>query len=103
MEEFFKSQRSIALVIQLIDMRHAPSQDDMVMLGFLRETGCPFVIALTKCDKLNKGEREKRRQELAEELGEFADERRIEFSSVTGEGVEEIRAAIATAVQQERE
>lgn len=103
MEKYFKSQRSIALVVQLIDMRHAPSREDMVMLGFLRETRSPFIIALTKCDKLNKGERERRRQELAEELGEFANEKRIEFSGVTGDGVEEIRAAITEAVQQGRE
>ena len=43
MEGYFHSGRNIALVIQLIDMRHAPSADDMTMLNFLRESGIPFV------------------------------------------------------------
>lgn len=98
MESFFQSQRGIELVVQLIDMRHAPSAEDEVMLNFLSETGCKFIIVLTKCDKLNKGERLKRRQELCEELGGYEDITKIEFSAVTGEGVEEIRAAIAAAV-----
>lgn len=94
MEAYFRTGRNIALVIQLIDMRHAPSADDMMMLGFLRETGIPFVIALTKCDKLNKTETEKRRKELETELSEYEDIVKIEFSSVTGAGVEEIKKQI---------
>lgn len=99
MEGYFQSQRNIALVIQLIDMRHAPSADDMVMLNFLKEMNIPFVIALTKCDKLNKTETEKRREALMTELAEYSDIKRIEFSAVKGTGVEEIKAAIEEAVR----
>lgn len=99
MEGYFHSERNISLVIQLIDMRHAPSADDMMMLNFLRETRIPFIIALTKCDKLNKSETEKRRAELAEELKDYADIKVIEFSAVKGNGVEEIKAAIAAAAK----
>lgn len=99
MEGYFHSDRNIALVIQLIDMRHAPSADDMVMLNFLRETEIPFVIALTKCDKLNKTETEKRREALKAELAEYADIKQIEFSAVKGTGVEDMKAAIEAAVK----
>lgn len=99
MDGYFNSGRDIALVVQLIDMRHAPSQDDMTMLNFLKEMNIPFVIALTKSDKLNKTETEKRRAELDKELADYADIRRIEFSAVTGSGVEEIRAAAEAAAQ----
>lgn len=98
MEGYFQSGRNIALVIQLIDMRHAPSADDMVMLNFLRQAEIPFVIALTKCDKLNKTETEKRREELKAELADYSDIRMIEFSSVKGTGVEEVKAEIVSAV-----
>ncbi len=101
MEGYFQSGRNISLVIQLIDMRHAPSQDDMVMLNFLKESGIPFVIALTKCDKLNKTETEKRREELKEELADYPEIQRIEFSAVKGTGVEEIKAAIEKSLSQE--
>lgn len=98
MEGYFHSDRNIALVIQLIDMRHAPSADDMMMLNFLRECEFPFMIALTKCDKLNKTETEKRRAELEEELRDYADIKKIEFSAVKGTGVEEMKAAIVAAL-----
>ncbi len=101
MEGYFRSGRNISLVIQLIDMRHAPSQDDMVMLNFLKESGIPFIIALTKCDKLNKTETEKRRAELKEELADYPEIQTVEFSAVKGTGVEEIKAAIEHAISQE--
>ena len=97
MEGYFQSGRNISLVIQLIDMRHAPSQDDMVMLNFLKESGIPFIIALTKCDKLNKTETEKRREELKEELAEYSEIQKIEFSAIKGTGVDEIKAAIISS------
>lgn len=99
MEGYFHSGRNIALVIQLIDMRHAPTADDMMMLNFLRECEISFAIALTKCDKLNKTETEKRRAELAQELKDYADITAVEFSAVKGTGVEAIKAAIEAAVK----
>ncbi len=99
MEGYFRSGRSIALVIQLLDMRHKPSEDDMTMLRFLRESETPFVIALTKSDKLNKSETEKRRSEIESELSSFADIPMVEFSSVTGSGVEELRSLIINSTE----
>ncbi len=101
MEGYFQSKRNIALVIQLIDMRHSPTADDMTMLNFLKEMEIPFVIALTKCDKLNKTETEKRREALESELADYADIKRIEFSAVKGTGVEEMKAAIEAALRSE--
>ena len=98
MEGYFHSDRNIALVIQLVDMRHSPTEDDMMMLNFLRECKIPFVIALTKCDKLNKTETEKRREALEEELKDYADITRIEFSAVKGTGVEQVKAAVEAAI-----
>lgn len=98
MDGYFNSDRNIALVVQLIDMRHAPTADDMTMLHFLKEMQIPFIIALTKSDKLNKTETEKRRAELDAELADYSDIKRIEFSSVNGNGVQEIRAAAENAV-----
>lgn len=98
MEGYFQSKRNIALVIQLIDMRHPPTADDMTMLNFLKECEIPFVIVLTKCDKLNKTETEKRREALNEELSDYADIARIEFSAVKGTGVEAVKAAIEEVV-----
>ena len=53
-EGYFAQQRQIALVIQLLDMRHKPTEDDRTMLQFLEESGLPYAVVCTKSDKLNK-------------------------------------------------
>lgn len=95
MEGYFRSGRNIALVIQLLDMRHEPTDEDMMMLDYLHDAEIPFIIALTKCDKLNKTETEKRREELKVELEGFEDVPIIEFSAIKGTGVEELKKYIA--------
>lgn len=94
METYFSSERSIKTVFQLIDARHPASAEDMDMLSYLKGTDYETVIVFTKCDKLNKREREERRAAFAEQLKAFPDMKRIEFSAVTGEGVGEIRKII---------
>lgn len=100
MEGYFQSQRNIRLVVQLIDMRHAPSKDDMVMLDFLKQSGYPFIIVYTKSDKLNKTERAKRLDAFKEELAEYSDILKIPFSATKGEGTEEIKKAVSDALEQ---
>lgn len=95
METYFTTNRRIAMVFALIDMRHPPSADDLDMLRFLQESGLRFCVVLTKSDKLNKTERLMREQALRLELGDLPETVRvIPFSSVTGEGVEEIRSVM---------
>ena len=94
MEGYFKSSRDIRLVVQLIDMRHKPSADDMTMLAFLRDRGIPFVIALTKCDKLNKTQFAQRLEALQTELADYGDITKIPCSAVNGTGVEELKKVI---------
>lgn len=99
MEGYFQSERNIKLVVQLLDMRHSPSKDDITMLEFIKSTGCEFIIVLTKCDKLNKTERENRRASFEKELDFMGDCLKIEFSALNGEGVEKVKAAIESAVK----
>lgn len=95
MEGFFAQNRKIETVFSLIDMRHAPTADDLDMLQFLVQFGLPFHVVLTKCDKLKKTEREKQRAVLAEQLAFLPEEVKIiEFSAVTGEGCEAVKSII---------
>ncbi len=98
MEQYFRMGRDLKLVVQLIDMRHAPSKDDYTMLEFIKDSGYPFVVVLTKCDKLKKTQRLNRRKELEEELEIVRGCKIIEFSAETGEGTDEIKAAIEQAL-----
>lgn len=99
MEGYFQSPRNIKTVVQLVDMRHKPSEDDYVMMRFLRESGIPFVVAATKSDKLNKTQYNERKIALREELSEFGEDLIIiPFSSEKGEGTEELKKYIESVL-----
>ncbi len=91
MEGYFNSGRNISLVVQLVDMRHPPTADDIMMIDFLTQTGCPFIVALTKSDKLNKTEYKNRLEAVKTELATVDKDRIIPFSALNGEGAETIR------------
>ncbi len=88
---YFSQGRNLALVVQLIDMRHPPSADDQNMIATLIKQEIPFIVALTKSDKLSVRQRSERMDGFRSEIP-YADEiTMIPFSSVTGEGVEALR------------
>ena len=78
----------------LVDMRHAPTKDDVQMINYLIDTEMPFVLVLTKADKLKKTERLKRMEAFKTEIPCFDEIHVIPFSSVTFEGVEELRGIV---------
>lgn len=96
---YFAQERPLKLVLQLVDMRHKPTADDMQMIDFLKAGGYPFAVVCTKSDKLNKSETAAQ-MELFTEL--FAS-RGIDFypfSAVKGTGLDEIKALIEGAVEE---
>ncbi|WP_109725366.1 ribosome biogenesis GTP-binding protein YihA/YsxC [Ruminococcus flavefaciens] len=93
-EGYLSSDRDIRLVFMLVDMRHAPTKDDVQMINYLIDTEMPFVLVLTKADKLNKTERTKRLEAFKNEIPCFEDIHTIPFSSQTFEGVEELRQIV---------
>jgi GTP-binding protein len=93
-EGYLGSDRDIRLVFMLVDMRHAPTKDDVKMIDYLIDTETPFVLVLTKADKLKKTEREKRMEAFKSEIPCFEDIHVIPFSSMTFEGVEELREIV---------
>lgn len=98
MEGYFTSGRNIALAVQLIDMRRKPTADDYTMLSFFREYNIPYIIVLTKADKLNKTQFSERLAAAAQETGDPS-RPVIPFSALKGSGTEEIRKAISEYLQ----
>ena len=94
MESYFQSGRDLRLVVQLLDMRHEMTQMDADMLRFLSESGIPFAVALTKCDKLNKTEFASMLEQHQKAVEEFGSAAVIPFSATKGTGVEALRACI---------
>lgn len=99
MEGYFTSDRNIRLIVQLTDMRHPVTKDDLDMMRFMQSAGYDFIVVMTKSDKLNKTERTKRMEDIHTELAEFGDVKIIPFSASNGEGADEIRKAIETAAE----
>lgn len=98
MESYFKSGRKIKLVVQLTDMRHSVTQQDIDMMRFLKSNEYPFIVVMTKCDKLNKTEYARRMQEIKQELSEFGDVLTVPFSATKSDGAQTIKSAIEKAV-----
>lgn len=98
MEGYFQSGRNIKLVVQLVDMRHKPSADDYSMIEFLKHNNIPFIIVMTKADKLKVKEYKKRLEDSKAELACAGDIPVIPFSSVNGEGLDKIKSLIEEAI-----
>lgn len=98
---YFAQDRNIALIFLLIDMRHKPSADDLKMIDFLADNELPFVIVLTKADKLSKNQRQERLKALETEIPYGDEITMIPFSSETGEGVEQITIIINEVAEEE--
>ena len=100
-EGYFAQDRNISLIVQICDIRHSPTVDDMEMIDFLYHTGYNFIIALTKLDKIKKSQRQLRIDTLTEELSEYEGIRLYPCSSQNGEGIEDIRKAIESNASEE--
>ena len=59
MQDYFTRSEELVHVLCLVDIRHDPTEDDLTMNRFLRETGIPFSVVATKADKISRGARSK--------------------------------------------
>ncbi len=99
-EGYFAEKRKIALVVQLVDMRHDCSKDDMQMLEFLKYMGLPFVVVMTKSDKLNKTETAQRLEAFEKQLADMPNGLiKIPFSAKSGDGTEKIKETIISYIK----
>lgn len=99
MEQYFNSGRDIKLVVQLVDMRHPATADDIMMMEFLEHAGIDYIVVMTKSDKLNKSEYKSRVENSRQELSFVDPENIIPFSSQTGENVDKIKAIIESRLE----
>ena len=98
-EGYLRRSSALRGVVQLLDVRHDPTEDDRQMLDFLAELETPTVVVLTKVDKLTPKAAATRVQEIGELLGLDADQM-IPFSAVTGAGRDELAEALVSLVEE---
>lgn len=92
-EDFFvknPSHDALKLVIQLIDIRTGPTDDDIMMINMMIDREIPFTVVATKTDKLSKTALKNRLTELTEEYFKGTGIEILPFSSVNREGRDEL-------------
>jgi len=92
-ESYLESSAQLRGIVQLLDVRRDPSDDDRHMFEFLAELGVPTIVALTKVDKISATEARQHVVNITSALGLDA-EQVIPFSSVTRHGRDELAEAI---------
>ncbi len=94
-EGFLRFSPMLRGVVQLIDVRHEPTQDDRYMLDFLADLGVPTLVVFTKIDKLKFKERAVQVPALLASLG-LDEEQALLFSARTGEGRDDLASAVVS-------
>ena len=101
-EDYFlknPSADAIKLVIQLIDIRTGPTEDDIMMINWMIDAGVEFIIVVTKTDKLSKTALQKALDDLESEYLEGTGIEVIPFSSVTRAGKDELWKRILDSIE----
>jgi GTP-binding protein len=93
-ESYLRGTRQLRGVVQLLDVRHDPTEDDRQMLDFLADVTVPVMFVATKTDKLSQAAAARRVRELAIML-QVDEDHIIPFSAQTGAGRDELAEAIA--------
>ena len=92
-EEYLKSRENLKHVFMLIDYRHKPTEDDVLMYEFLKYYNLDITIVATKYDKVSKNSRIKQ-DKLIKDTLKFNDNEFITFSTVTKKGRSEVLSII---------
>ncbi len=94
MNSYFLEMERITAGVLIVDIRHKPTRDDVIMANWFMETGCRFIVVANKLDKLKKSEIGKSLELIKSELHLPEGVRMICFSAEKGLGKDELIASI---------
>lgn len=89
-ERYITGREELRAVVQIIDLRHPPTQDDIMMYDFMKHYEIPCIIIATKADKIPKGKWDKHKKIVRETLEMEKGDPLIVFSSESGLGQEAV-------------
>ncbi len=89
-EDYLVNRNNLKQVFMLIDFRHRPTNDDLLMYNFLKYYKIPVTIVATKCDKIGVTSQNKQKKSILADLNMTSSDQFIMFSNVTKKGKEEI-------------
>ena len=102
MDDYFANSDLLKATLHLVDIRHDPTQDDLTMNRFLRQTGQPFIVVATKADKISRAARMKQLAPICRML-EVQPWQVIPYSSETGEGRPQLLSALAESLSRKEQ
>ncbi|EGQ3946737.1 YihA family ribosome biogenesis GTP-binding protein [Staphylococcus pseudintermedius] len=100
-ETYITTREALKLVIQLVDLRHPPTEDDVLMYEFLKYYDIPTLIIATKEDKIPKGKVQKHIKIIKEKLELESGDQIISYSSIEKKKQDQIWAAISAFIAEE--
>ena len=100
-EEYIKSRENLKAVFLLVDFRHKPDQNDVLMYNYLKYYEIPTIIVATKYDKVKEKEKDKLYKLLVETLNVQEEDNVVLFSSITKKGREEIYNLLSNYIRVE--
>ncbi|MED4129264.1 ribosome biogenesis GTP-binding protein YihA/YsxC [Shouchella miscanthi] len=98
-ETYLSEREELKAVLQLIDARHKPSEDDKLMYNWMKHFGIPVILVATKADKISKSKWQKHLSIISKELDPDDADPLLLFSSETGYGKEEAWKTIQSHLQ----
>ena len=98
-ESYFADPDLITLGVLIVDARHKPTANDVIMANWFQKSGRPYVVVANKMDKLKKSEIEGNLQTIRQTLSLEEDIPLIRFSAEKGEGREELLSYILKTVE----
>lgn len=95
-EEYLTKRENLKLVIQLVDLRHNPTEDDVLMYDYLKHFDIPTLVICTKEDKIAKGKVQKHLKNIKEKLDLNPDDEIVSYSSIQNTKQQQIWDLIAS-------
>ncbi len=101
-EEYLEKREQLKRVFMLVDFRHKPTEDDLLMYNFLKYYNLPVTVIATKADKVSGGGKQKNLKVLLDTMDLVVGDDLVVFSSVTKLGVKEVLNKIESLLPEEK-
>ncbi|NGX74968.1 YihA family ribosome biogenesis GTP-binding protein [Staphylococcus sciuri] len=94
-EQYLTTREALRCVIQLVDIRHKPTQDDVLMYNYLKHFEIPTIVIATKEDKIPKGKVQKHLKIIRQTLELDPEDKLISYSSLNKDKTDNIWALLS--------
>ena len=101
-EEYLAKRSELKRVFMLIDFRHKPTEDDMLMYNFLKYYNLPVTVIATKADKIGGSKKQKNLKDILDTIDLVVGDDMVVFSSVTKLGVKEVLKKIEDLLEENK-